>query len=518
MLVIAVFLVLGITSVSAETTAAHVDFQLEVRPILSDNCFQCHGPDSSTRLANLRLDTREGAFTHRDNGVPVVPGDPDASLIMKRLTHEQEALRMPPAHSRKSLTEDQIGVIRNWIGQGADWSGHWAFRAPESTELPAVKNKSWVHNPVDQFILARLEAEGLTPAPEADKRTLARRVALDLTGLPPEPSVVEQFVQDKSPEAYNNLIEHYLTSEAYGEHRARYWLDAARYADTHGIHFDNYRQMWPYRDWVIKAYNRNLPFDQFTVHQIAGDMLPDPTLDQLIATGFHRCNATTNEGGVIPEEYEAIYAKDRVDTTGTVFLGLTVGCASCHDHKFDPILQKDFYSMAAFFRNTTQHAMDGNISDSPPTLVVPSDEDRDQWHQLRAEATELDVLIKKAERSSQEDFQQRYLCRRPRRHTVRLRSGYPMDQGRRKGRAGRRGVSKKKTANLVLATARAGQPSRLRRRGVQFCCRSLNRLHHERHHRCTGRSRGLGPSENARRRRQRRLLSRIRRSEKILPA
>ena len=218
MLVIAVFLVLGITSVSAETTAAHVDFQLEVRPILSDNCFQCDGPDSSTRLANLRLDTREGAFTHRDNGVPVVPGDPDASLIMKRLTHEQEALRMPPAHSRKSLTEDQIGVIRNWIGQGADWSGHWAFRAPESTALPAVKNKSWVHNPVDQFILARLEAEGLTPAPEADKRTLARRVALDLTGLPPEPSVVEQFVQDKSPEAYNNLIEHYLTSEAYGEH------------------------------------------------------------------------------------------------------------------------------------------------------------------------------------------------------------------------------------------------------------------------------------------------------------
>ena len=312
---------------------------------------------------------------------------------------------MPPVYSRKELTEEQIGVIRNWIEQGADWSEHWAFRTPVEAELPTVKKEAWVRNPIDRFILARLESEGFEPAPEADRRTLARRVALDLTGLPPEPEVVEQFVKDSSSDAYGNLIEHYLTSEAYGEHRARYWLDAARYGDTHGIHIDNYREMWPYRDWVIKAFNRNMPFDQFTVEQIAGDLLPDPTLDQLIATGFHRCNVTTNEGGVIPEEYEAIYAKDRVDTTGAVFLGLTVGCATCHDHKFDPILQKDFYSMAAFFRNTTQYVMDGNVSDPPPILIVPTDQDRELWHKLRAEAAETDEGIEKVVGSSEQRFE-----------------------------------------------------------------------------------------------------------------
>jgi hypothetical protein len=403
--VVSVF-ALGVIAVHGESASIPVDFQREIRPILSDNCFQCHGPDASTRLANLRLDVREGAFGHRDNGIPIVPGDPNASLIIKRLTHPQEALRMPPVHSRKSLTEEQINTIRNWITQGADWSEHWAFRTPTEPTLPAVEKESWARNPVDRFVLARLEARGFSPAPEADKWTLARRVALDLTGLPPEPEIVEQFVQDKSDNAYDNLIEHYLSSEAYGEHRARYWLDAARYGDTHGMHVDNYREMWPYRDWVIKAYNRNLPFDQFTVDQIAGDMLPDPTLDQLIATGFHRCNATTNEAGLITEEYAAIYAKDRVDTTGTVFLGLTVGCATCHDHKFDPILQKDFYSMAAFFRNTTQHIVDGNVADTPPVVIVPSDQDRDQWYNLRAEAASIDAHTKEMLGSSQEHFDQ----------------------------------------------------------------------------------------------------------------
>ena len=402
-IMMAAALPLAAASASVEP-AAQVDFQREVRPILSDNCFQCHGPDASTRLADLRLDIHEGAFGRRDNGTPIVPGDPDASLVMKRLTHEQEALRMPPVYSRKKLTEEQIGVIRDWIEQGADWSEHWAFRVPSKARLPEVKNESWIRNPIDRFILARLEAEGLEPAPEADRRTLARRAALDLTGLPPEPEIVEQFVEDKAPDAYDRLIEHYLTSEAYGEHRARYWLDAARYGDTHGLHIDNFREMWPYRDWVIKAFNRNLPFDRFTVEQIAGDMLPDPTLDQLIATGFHRCNVTTNEGGVIPEEYEAVYAKDRVDTTGTVFLGLTIGCATCHDHKFDPILQRDFYSMAAFFRNTTQYVMDGNVSDPPPILIVPTDEDRGLWRELRAEASAIDARIERAAKSSDERF------------------------------------------------------------------------------------------------------------------
>ncbi len=233
-----------------------------------------------------------------------------------------------------------------------------------------------MRNPIDQFILARLEAAGLQPAPEADRRTLIRRLALDLTGLPPTPAAVEAFVHDQSKQAVEQLVDRLLASQHWGEHRARYWLDAARYGDTHGIHQDNYREMWPYRDRVIGAFNRNLSFDRFTIEQLAGDLLPNRTLEQQIASGFNRCNVTTSEGGVILEEVEAIYAKDRVETTGTTWLGLTVGCASCHDHKFDPISQKDFYSLTAFFRNTTQPTMDGNVPDTPPILVLPRAEDR----------------------------------------------------------------------------------------------------------------------------------------------
>ncbi|MFN0170747.1 MAG: DUF1549 domain-containing protein, partial [Bryobacteraceae bacterium] len=362
--------------------AATVDFQREVRPILSDSCFACHGPDKGTRLANLRLDTREGAMERRKNGAPIIPGKPDASLVWQRIVAEKAAQRMPPPYSHKTLTEKQKDVLKRWIAQGAPWKEHWSFVAPVRPAPPAIRNKAWVRNPIDQFVLARLENAGLSPAPEADRRTLARRVALDLTGLPPEPEDVEAFVNDPSKDAYEKLIDRYLSSPHYGEHRAKYWLDAARYADTHGIHVDNYREVWPYRDWVIRAFNRNLKFDRFTLEQVAGDLLPNRTLDQQIASGFHRCNVTTNEAGVIIEEVEAIYAKDRVDTTGTVFLGLTVGCATCHDHKFDPLSARDFYSMAAFFRNTTQNAMDGNIPDTPPVIVVPRDEDRERWPEV----------------------------------------------------------------------------------------------------------------------------------------
>ena len=352
-------------------TYAAVDFQREVRPILSDACFHCHGPDKNTRMAGLRLDTREGAFAERKSGTPIVAGKPAESLIIQRITHEQKARRMPPESSHKTLTPKQIDTLKRWVAEGATWKEHWAFTAPVRPQPPAVVNKTWAKTPIDRFILAKLEKQALTPAAPADRRTLIRRVTLDLTGLPPDPEDVEAFVADTNPNAYEKFVDRLLASDMWGEHRGRYWLDAARYADTHGIHIDNYREMWPYRDWVIKAFNRNMPFDQFTVEQLAGDLLPNPTLDQLIATGFHRCNITTNEGGVIPEEVEAIYAKDRVETTGTVFLGLTVGCAACHDHKFDPISQKDFYSMAAFFSNTTQNALDGNISDTPPIIVVP---------------------------------------------------------------------------------------------------------------------------------------------------
>ena len=361
------------------------DFQREIRPLLSDACFHCHGPDPQTRMAGLRLDVKEGAFAQRDNGAAIAPGDAAASLLYQRITHEQAALRMPPEYSHKSLQPEQIDKIKQWIEAGAEWSEPWAYRAPERPAPPAVRNPDWARNPIDRFILAELEKNGLSPAPEADRRTLIRRLSLDLTGLPPEPAEVEAFVNDASPDAYAALVDRLLASPAYGEHRARYWLDAARYADTHGLHIDNYREMWPYRDWVIEAFNQNMPFDQFTVEQLAGDLLPNPTREQLIATGFHRCNVTTNEGGVIEEEVAAIYAKDRVDTTGTVWMGLTVGCATCHDHKFDPITQKDFYSLAAFFRNTTQAALDGNIYDTPPVIFVPAADDEQRWEALRTE-------------------------------------------------------------------------------------------------------------------------------------
>lgn len=361
---------------AASLAAAAVDFQREVRPVLSNACFQCHGFDAASRKAGLRLDTREGAMR------VITPGNPEASALWQRVNASSAAKRMPPVYSHKTVTAEQKETLKRWIEQGATWKEHWSFTPPVRSALPAVSNEKWAANPIDRFVLAKLDAQSLTPAPEADRRTLIRRLSFDLTGLPPEPAAVEAFVKDPSPDAYTKLVDRLLASPQWGEHRARYWLDAARYADTHGIHIDNYREMWPYRDWVIRAFNRNMPFDQFTVEQLAGDLLPNRTLDQLVATGFHRCNATTNEGGVIPEEFEAIYAKDRVDTTGAIFLGLTVGCATCHDHKFDPILQRDFYSMAAFFRNTTQKPLDGNIRDPQPVVFVPPSGEESRWTEL----------------------------------------------------------------------------------------------------------------------------------------
>ena len=383
---------------TAAEPAPAVDFQRDVRPILSDNCFACHGPDEATREADLRLDTRDGAFSarppagrsNRPRGPAVVPGDTGASLLVERINQTDPLRRMPPEVSQKALSGDQIETLTRWIEQGAPWDEHWSFAAIDRPTPPDVDDEAWARDPLDRFILARLETEELTPAEEADRRTLARRAALDLTGLPPDPGTLATFLDDPEEGAYERLVDRLLASPHWGEHRARYWLDAARYGDTHGIHIDNYREMYAYRDWVIKAFNRNQPFDEFTLDQIAGDLLPEPTLDQLIATGFQRNNITTNEGGVVIEEYEAIYAKDRAETIGSVFMGLTVGCATCHDHKFDPISQREFYALTAFFRNTTQYVMDGNISDPPPTLVVPRDDDRDTWYRLREEVGELE--------------------------------------------------------------------------------------------------------------------------------
>ncbi len=363
--------------------AGSLRYNRDVRPILAENCFACHGPDSASRKAGLRLDRVADATAVKDGIAAILPGKPDASEVMKRITGKGPM--MPPPTGHKSLTAEQIAVLKRWIADGAIYEQHWAYIAPKRAPLPAVKDTAWVRNPIDRFILAKLEKSGLKPAPEADRRTLARRVSLDLTGLPPDPADVEQFVNDKSSNAYEKMVDKFLAMPGWGENRAKYWLDAARYADTNGIHIDNYREIWAYRDWVIKAFNKNMPFDQFTIEQIAGDLLPTPTLDQRIATGFNRCNITTNEGGAITEEYTVLYARDRTETTSAVFLGSTLNCTVCHDHKFDPFTQKDFYSMSALFNNTTQPIMDGNIQNTPPVMMVPREEDRARFDTVTAD-------------------------------------------------------------------------------------------------------------------------------------
>lgn len=398
-----------------------VDFQREVRPVLSENCFQCHGPDPTTRMAGLRLDLKDAALEHRRAGSAIVPGKPDESLLVQRIRSSDASRKMPPASSHKTLSPQQVSLLTKWVAEGAPWKEHWAFKAPVRPTLPAVRNPAWVRNPIDRFILSKLEANALQPAPAASRRTLIRRVALDLTGLPPTPAELDQYLSDARPDAYERMVDRYLASPHYGEHRARYWLDAARYGDTHGIHVDNYREIWPYRDWVIDAYNRNLSFDQFTIEQFAGDLLPKPTLAQRIATGFHRCNVTTNEAGIIEDEYAEIYAKDRADTTAAVWLGMTVGCATCHDHKFDPILQKDFYALGAFFRNTTQKVMDDNIPDTPPILVVPRPEDRADWDRISARLTALRSEIANARQTAGPAFEEWVRKRES------IKSAYPFD-------------------------------------------------------------------------------------------
>ncbi len=383
-----------------------VNFQRQVRPILSNNCFLCHGPDKGTRMADVRLDIREGAFAARKNGTIIVPGKPDESLLIKRISSDDPNYRMPPTFSHKTLTAEQKDILRRWVAEGAQWKDHWSFITPVRPPLPDVKDTAWAKTPVDRFILAKLEASNLQPAPEADRRTLIRRVTLDLTGLPPTPAEVEAFEKDRSPKAYDKVVDRLLASPRYGEHMAHYWLDAARYADTQGLHIDNYREMWPYRDWVINAFNRNMRFDQFTIEQLAGDLLPNATLDQKIASGFQRCNVTTNEGGFIPAEAEAMYARDRADTAATVWMGLTVGCATCHDHKFDPIAQKEMYAMTAFFRNTTQYALDGNVPDTPPVVIVPPAADRAKWDALQKQREELKQTLTDSRASLTPQFEQ----------------------------------------------------------------------------------------------------------------
>jgi mono/diheme cytochrome c family protein len=371
-----------------------VNFARDVRPILSDNCFACHGPDDHKRKANLRLDTKEGAFAKLEGGdAAIVPGKPDESELIDRIENDDPELRMPPKKSGKQLTASQIELLRRWIEQGAKSSTHWAFEPARKSAIRRVKNPSWPVTEIDRFILARLEAENLSPAPRASKATLIRRVTLDLTGLPPTLGELDAFLHDSSEAAYERVVDRLLNSPCYGEHMARFWLDAARYGDTHGLHLDNYREIWPYRDWVIRAFNSNKPFDRFVVEQLAGDLIPGATPDQILATGYNRCHVSTNEGGSIEEEVYVRNVVDQVDTNGTVFLGLTTGCARCHDHKYDPIRTRDYYQLFAFFNNIDGPSMDGNVARWAPVMKVPTGRQAEALRAAELRVAELKKTI-----------------------------------------------------------------------------------------------------------------------------
>jgi hypothetical protein len=359
-----------------------LDFNRDIRPILSDTCFACHGPEEEGRQGNLRLDLKEGAFADRSEYRIIVPGNSAASRLYQRISATDKTSRMPPPWSGRTLTAKQIELIREWIDQGASWQSHWAFDPPKRSALPEVKDQAWPKNPIDNFTLSRLEAEGLKPSPEADKATVLRRVSFDLIGLPPTPAEVDSFLADHSPDAYEKRVDQLLNSPHYGERMTMQWLDLARYSDTHGYHIDSLREMWPWRDWVINAFNRNMPFTEFTIDQLAGDLLPNATAEQKIASGFNRNNMINFEGGAIPEEYHVEYIVDRASTTATTWLGLTMGCARCHDHKYDPIKQKDFYRFFAFFNTVPERGLDGYEGNADPVLQLPTPEQKRRVDEL----------------------------------------------------------------------------------------------------------------------------------------
>ena len=374
---------------SVQGSAEPVEFNRDVRPILSDACVSCHGPNQSTRQAALRLDVQEGAFEDRGRygGPVIVPGNAAESLLFHRITEEDARARMP--RGGDALSSDEVATIRRWIDQGARWESHWAFIPPERPVVPPVADGEWPRHAIDNFVLARLEQDGVTPSEEADRATLLRRVSLDMTGVPPTLAELAAFLNDDSPDAYEGAVDRLLGSPRYGERMAVEWLDAARYADTNGYQTDGERQMWRWRDWVIDAYNDNMPFDQFTIEQLAGDMVPNATLEQRIATAFNRNHSQNGEGGIISEEFLVEYAVDRVATTSTVWLGLTLGCARCHDHKFDPITQNEFYEVVANFNNIPERGKAFKYVNSPPLVTAPT---LDQ----QAEVDELDTQLAEA--------------------------------------------------------------------------------------------------------------------------
>ncbi len=367
---------LGI-NVSADDTLLP-QFNRDIRPILSENCFPCHGQDAQTRKADLRLDLRQNAVT----AGAINPDVPTESSLLARIRSEDPELRMPPPHSNRQLSAEQVQLLERWIQAGAEYQSHWSFVVPVRPLEPKVQQSDWVRNPVDSFVLAKLESLKLAPSPEADRITLIRRLSFDLTGLPPTVEEVDAYLADQSSDAYEKVVDRLLNSKHYGERMAQPWLDAARYADTNGYQNDGERSMWRWRDWVIDAYNRNLPFDQFTIEQLAGDLLPEATQQQRLATGFNRNHRGNGEGGIVPEEYAVEYVVDRVDTTATVWMGLTMGCARCHDHKYDPLTQQDFYRMFAFFNNVPESGRAFKFGNSPPVMIAPTDDQKRKLEEI----------------------------------------------------------------------------------------------------------------------------------------
>ncbi|MCH9022520.1 MAG: DUF1549 domain-containing protein [Planctomycetes bacterium] len=374
-----------------------IDFDRDIRPVLSDRCFKCHGPDENARKSDLRLDTKQGAFAKLSDHYAIVPGKPLESELYRRITASDPDDRMPHADSGLSLSDYEIQLIRRWIEQGAQWKTHWSFSKPDRPVLPKVSDPDWPRNPIDHFILSRLDAKGFKPSPEADKVILVRRLSLDLTGLGPTPTQVDDFVNDKSSAAYEKLVDRLLASPSYGERMALPWLDASRYADTSGYQSDWERNQWPWRDWLIRTYNQNTPFDTFTIEQLAGDMLPDATLQQKIASGFNRNHRINDEGGAIAAEYIVEYVVDRVNTTSAVWLGLTMECARCHSHKYDPITQKEYYQFFAFFHNIPEKGVGGRQGWAQPVIEIFTDEQKAQLAPLREKLEALDAQYNRSD-------------------------------------------------------------------------------------------------------------------------
>ncbi len=390
----------ALRSAPSAPSSKALDYTRDIRPLLSDNCFACHGPDGEQRKGGLRLDLPEQFGRPAKSGKPaIVPGKLEESELIARLVTKDEDDLMPPPKTGKKLTQAQIELLKQWIREGAKAESHWAFSTPTRPSLPGGEAAGWARNPIDQFVVQKLEARRLKPSPEADKAILHRRASLDVTGLPPTPEELDAFLSDKSPDAYEKLVDRLLASPRYGEHMSRYWLDAVRYADTHGYHIDAERSMWKYRDWLIEAFNKNVAFDQFTIEQLAGDLLPEPTLDQKVASGYVRANMTTGEGGAIEEEYVAKYAFDRAETTATIYLGLTMLCSRCHNHKYDPITQKEYYGLYAFFNTLNEAIMDGNGPNPEPVIKVPSAE---QAARLETLKRDMDGARKKIDSVSPE--------------------------------------------------------------------------------------------------------------------